>query len=201
MSGERETCDELTSASCIIRAVLNVRETEIPGVLIVEPSLLTDARGWFMEFFNASTFAAHGLPVEFAQDNQSLSKRDVVRGLHYQLERPQGKLVRCIRGSILDVAVDIRRSSPTFGRSVAVELSAENRLMLWIPPRFAHGFRTLSKEAEVLYKCTTLWHAASDRILLWNDPDLAIDWGIEAPTLSEKDAVGRPLRNAEIFES
>ncbi len=154
-----------------------------------------------METFNVRTFAEHGLPDVFAQDNHSYSRGGVVRGLHYQLHEPQGKLVRCTRGRILDVAVDIRRSSPTFGRWTSVELTAENHRMLWIPPRFAHGFAVLSEEAEVLYKCTTPWDAASDRSLLWNDPEIGIEWNVEAPQLSVKDAAGKPLAEAEVFES
>lgn len=154
-----------------------------------------------METFNVKTFAEHGLPDVFAQDNHSYSRGGVVRGLHYQLHEPQGKLVRCTRGRILDVAVDIRRSSPTFGKWTSVELTAENHRMLWIPPRFAHGFAVLSDEAEVLYKCTTPWDAPTDRSLLWNDPQIGIDWGIADPQLSAKDAAGKPLSEAEVFES
>lgn len=154
-----------------------------------------------METFHAKVFADLGLPAEWVQDNHSYSKRGVIRGLHYQLENPQGKIVRCTRGRILDVAVDIRRGSATFGQWTGVELSAENKLMLWIPPRFAHGFSVLSDEADVLYKCTTLWHQPSDRSIIWNDPDLAIDWQVEAPSVSPKDAAGQRLREAEVFES
>lgn len=175
--------------------------TTLPEVMILEPTVFRDGRGWFMETFNAATFRELGLPTEFVQDNQSVSRRGVVRGLHYQLEQPQGKLVRCNRGSILDVAVDIRRGSPTFGRWTAVELTAENRLMLWIPPKFAHGFSVLSDEAEVLYKCTTLWHKPSDTTLVWNDPDLAIDWRVTEPIVSEKDQRGAPLATAPLFET
>jgi dTDP-4-dehydrorhamnose 3,5-epimerase len=152
-----------------------------------------------METFNASLFERHGLPAEFRQDNHSFSHRNVLRGLHYQLENPQGKLVRCITGRILDVAVDIRRSSPTFGKWTSVELLGTQGRMLWIPPGFAHGFSVLSDSADVLYKCTTLWHQASDRTLLWNDPDLAIDWGLESPLVSEKDRRGASFREAELF--
>jgi dTDP-4-dehydrorhamnose 3,5-epimerase len=154
-----------------------------------------------METFNANVFRAQGLPLEFEQDNQSHSIGGVVRGLHYQLERPQGKLVQCIRGTILDVAVDIRRHSPHFGKSVSVELSEDNRRMLWVPPQFAHGFAVLSEDADVLYKCTTLWHQPSDRSILWNDPALAIDWRVETPSISDKDAAGKLLHDAEVFES
>lgn len=175
-------------------------QTTLPEVLILEPKVFGDARGWFMETFNASTFREHGLPEFFAQDNQSSSRLGVLRGLHYQLFEPQGKLVRCIRGAILDVAVDIRRSSPSFARWTAVELSAGNRRMLWIPPGFAHGFTPLSDEADVIYKCTTLWHQPSDRSIRWNDPAIGIDWGVVDPELSGKDANAPLLRDAEIFE-
>ena len=167
---------------------------------MIEPTAFGDDRGWFMETFNSAEFRAHGLPDNFAQDNHSYSRRGVVRGLHYQLVEPQGKLVRCTRGTILDVAVDIRRGSPHFGQWTGVELTEENRHMLWIPPGFAHGFSVLSEEAEVLYKCTTLWHQPSDRSLLWNDPELGIDWRVENPSVSPKDAAAKPLREAELFE-
>lgn len=168
---------------------------------MIEPRVHGDDRGWFIETYNAAAFRENGLPAEFVQDNHSHSRRGVVRGLHYQLNEPQGKLVRCTRGRILDVAVDIRRTSPHFGEWTSVELTEENRLMLWIPPRFAHGFSVLSDEADVLYKCTTLWHAASDRSILWNDPEIGIDWGVTDAQLSPKDAAGKPLREAEVFES
>lgn len=154
-----------------------------------------------METYNAARFREMGLPDGFVQDNHSSSRGGVVRGLHYQLHEPQGKLVRCTSGRILDVAVDIRRSSPHFGKWVSVELTAENHRMLWVPPRFAHGFAVVSDEAEVLYKCTTSWHAASDRSILWNDPEIGIEWGIAEPELSPKDAAGKPLGEAEVFES
>ncbi len=175
-------------------------ETDLPGVLILEPKSFGDARGWFMETFNAETFREHGLPESFAQDNHSYSTGGVVRGLHYQLEQPQGKLVRCTRGRIFDVAVDIRRGSPAFGKWTGVELTAENKRMLWIPPRFAHGFAVLSEDAEVLYKCTTLWHQASDRSILWNDPAIGIEWGVANASISAKDAAGKLLHEADLFE-
>ena len=180
---------------------MKISETTLKEVLIVEPRVFEDPRGWFMETFHADTFRAHGLPDSFAQDNQSYSTRGVVRGLHYQLQQPQGKLVRCVGGTVLDVAVDIRRHSSTFGRWVGVELSAENRRMLWIPPGFAHGFSVLSEEANVLYKCTTVWHQPSDRSLLWNDPAIGIDWQVSEPSLSAKDASAPPLSEAEVFSS
>jgi len=169
--------------------------------MIIEPKRFDDPRGWFMETFNAAVFREHGLPDVFAQDNQSRSSFGVVRGLHYQLEQPQGKLVRCTRGRILDVAVDIRRNSPHFGRWTGTELSEENSRMMWVPPGFAHGFAVLSDHADVFYKCTTLWHQPSDRSILWNDPTLAIDWRIADPQISEKDKAGKPLAEAEVFES
>jgi dTDP-4-dehydrorhamnose 3,5-epimerase len=149
-----------------------------------------------METFHAAKFRDAGLPDTWAQDNQSYSTRGVLRGLHYQLHEPQGKLVRCGRGLILDVAVDIRRSSPTFGQWTSAELSAENHHMLFVPPRFAHGFAVLSEDAEVLYKCTTPWHPSSDRSLLWNDPQLAINWRVDSPSISPKDAAAKPLAEA-----
>lgn len=180
---------------------MKVLETELPGVLLIEPTVFADDRGWFMETFSAAFFAKHGLPETFVQDNQSQSRAGVLRGLHYQLEQAQGKLVRCTRGAIRDVAVDIRRSSPHFGRSMSVDLTAENRLMLWVPPRFAHGFSVLGEEvADVLYKCTTLRHAESERSILWSDPVLAIDWGVENPIVSAKDASAKPLRDADVYE-
>lgn len=180
---------------------MKVVETSLPGVLLLQPAVFGDDRGWFMETFNAARFREHGLPEEFVQDNHSFSTRGVVRGLHYQLEQPQGKVVRCTRGKILDVAVDIRRNSPHFGKWTAAELTAENHHMLWVPPGFAHGFSVLSDDAEVLYKCTTLWHPASDRSLLWNDPELAIDWRVETPSISPKDAAAPTLAKAEVFSS
>lgn len=179
---------------------MKISETPLDGVLLLEPKVFGDARGWFMEIFNATVFREHGLPGTFAQDNQSHSAGGVVRGLHYQLHEPQGKLVRCTRGAIFDVAVDIRRGSPQFGRWTGFELTEENRRMLWIPPRFAHGFSVLGESAEVVYKCTTLWHQPSDRSILWNDPDLGIDWRVADPSLSQKDASAPRLRDAELFE-
>jgi dTDP-4-dehydrorhamnose 3,5-epimerase len=179
---------------------LKVLETELPGVLILQPVAFEDERGWFMETFNAERFREHALPDTYLQDNHSYSTRGVVRGLHYQLQNPQGKLVRCTRGIVFDVAVDIRRGSPTFGQWTGAELTDRNRQILWIPPGFAHGFSALSAEADVLYKCTTLWHQPSDRSILWNDPDLAIDWRVERPSVSPKDAAGNPLREADLFD-
>lgn len=168
---------------------------------IIEPRVFGDDRGYFMETFHESVFRDLGLPTEWVQDNHSHSRYGVIRGLHYQLENPQGKLVRCTRGRILDVAVDIRRDSPTFGQWTAVELSEANKRMLYIPPKFAHGFSVLSEEADVLYKCTTLWHQPSDRSLIWNDPDLNIDWQVTEPSVSPKDAIAPRLRDADVFSS
>ena len=180
---------------------MNIIETALPGVLIIEPRVFGDARGFFLESWNQASFAAAGLSMDFVQDNHSRSARGVLRGLHYQLENPQGKLVRVTQGAVFDVAVDIRRSSPHFGKSVGVELSADNHRMLWIPPGFAHGFLVLSETADFLYKCTTLYHPPSDRGIRWNDPDIGIAWpdvGL-APLLSAKDAVAAQLAAAEIF--
>lgn len=180
---------------------MNVIETALPGVLIIEPKVFGDDRGFFQETWNARTFADAGLTMDFVQDNHSRSARGVLRGLHYQLQNPQGKLVRVSQGAVFDVAVDIRRSSPHCGKWVGVELSGENHRMLWIPPGFAHGFVVLSESADFLYKCTTLYHPPSDRSLRWNDPAIGIDWpdlGM-APLLSAKDEAA-PLRgDAELF--
>ncbi|HEU4698098.1 MAG TPA: dTDP-4-dehydrorhamnose 3,5-epimerase [Gemmatimonadales bacterium] len=170
-----------------------VRDTPIAEVRVVEPRVFHDARGFFLESFNAERFAAAGLPTDWAQDNHSRSTRDVLRGLHFQRCRPQGKLVRVVRGAIWDVAVDIRRGSPTFGRWVAEMLSDENQRMLWVPPGFAHGFCVLSDVADVTYKCTALYEAEHDRGVLWSDPTLQIPWPTAAPILSEKDRHLPPL--------
>jgi dTDP-4-dehydrorhamnose 3,5-epimerase len=180
---------------------LNIRPTELPEVRIIEPRVFSDERGWFMETFNAAQFADGGLPIEFEQDNHSSSRRGVVRGLHYQLDPPQGKLVRCTRGAIFDVAVDIRRNSPSFAKWTGLELSSENRLMLWIPAGFAHGFAALTDDAEVVYKCTTRWNPAGERTILWNDPEIGIAWPLSEPVVSTKDAAGTPLREAAVFAS
>jgi dTDP-4-dehydrorhamnose 3,5-epimerase len=172
---------------------ITITPTAIPDVLIIEPKVFGDDRGWFFESFNEKEFsAAIGKEVSFVQDNHSSSKKGVLRGLHYQLEQAQGKLVRVTRGAVFDVAVDIRQSSPTLGRWVGVELSAENKKQMWIPKGFAHGFLVLSDEAEFLYKTTDYWHAASEQCLIWNDPMLNIKWpslGV-FPTLNDKDSQG-----------
>ena len=174
--------------------------TALPGVLLITPKVWSDARGFFLESWNESAFEQAGVNVHFRQDNHSRSVRNVIRGLHYQLNRPQGKLVRCTRGAIFDVAVDLRRSSPTFGRWIGLELSEINHHMLWIPPGFAHGFLVLSEEADVQYKASELYDAKSDRVVLWNDPQLAIEWPLSgSPVLSGRDA-GAPLfEKAELF--
>lgn len=180
---------------------MNVAETELPGVLILEPRVFGDARGFFLESWNRQTMADNGLTMDFVQDNHSRSARGVLRGLHYQLENPQGKLVRVTQGAVFDVAVDIRRSSPHFGKWVGIELSSENHRILWIPPGFAHGFLVLSDTADFLYKCTTLYHPPSDRSLRWNDPEIGIAWpSVEgAPLLSPKDEAAPLLADAEVF--
>lgn len=180
---------------------MNVIDTPLPGVKLLEPRVFGDGRGFFLESWNAKTFADAGLDLDFVQDNHSRSAKGVLRGLHYQLGNPQGKLVRVTIGRVFDVAVDLRRSSPHFGRWVGYELSAENKAMLWVPPRFAHGFVVLSDTADFLYKCTTLYAPADERAIRWDDPDLAIDWGLEGstPLLSAKDAAAPLFAEAEVF--
>jgi dTDP-4-dehydrorhamnose 3,5-epimerase len=177
--------------------------TSIPDVLLIEPKVFGDDRGWFFESFNEKDFfAAVGEKVSFVQDNHSSSKKGVLRGLHYQMEQAQGKLVRVCHGAVFDVAVDLRQSSPTFGQCVGVELSAENKRQLWIPAGFAHGFLVLSETAEFLYKTTDYWHAASEKCILWNDPTLNIKWpdtGVQ-PILNPKDAAGLTYLDAPYFE-
>lgn len=174
-------------------------ETCLPGVVRLRPRRFADARGWFMETWNEKTFASLGLPLVFKQDNQSHSHRDVLRGLHYQIQQPQGKLVRALHGAIFDVAVDIRRSSPHFGRWAGVELSADNGEMLWIPPGFAHGFLVLTATADVAYKATDFYAPQAERTILWNDPSIQIEWpGVRAPIVSDKDAQGSLLHAAEL---
>lgn len=172
---------------------ITVTLTAISDVLIIEPKVFGDERGWFFESFNEKEFSkAIGRPVDFVQDNHSLSKKGSLRGLHYQMQQTQGKLVRVARGLVFDVAVDLRQSSATFGRWVGVELSAENKKQLWIPEGFAHGFLVLSDEAEFLYKTTDYWHAASEQCIAWNDQSLNIQWPIDdlQPILSDKDSQG-----------
>jgi dTDP-4-dehydrorhamnose 3,5-epimerase len=175
--------------------------TAIPDVLVIEPAVFGDARGFFFESWNRRAFAqALGRDVDFVQDNHSMSQKGVLRGLHYQLERPQGKLVRVVAGEVFDVAVDLRRSSPTFGRWVGERLSAQNRRMMWIPAGFAHGFAVLSESAEFLYKTTDYYAPDDERTLLWNDPAIAVAWPLAgAPVLKPKDAAGIPLAQAETY--
>jgi len=181
---------------------MNVIETDLPGILLIEPKVFGDQRGFFYESFNRRQFAEMiGMDADFVQDNHSRSARDVLRGLHYQIQQPQGKLVRVIVGEVYDVSVDLRRSSPTFGKWVANLLSDSNKRMLWIPPGFAHGFLVTSDYAEFLYKTTDYWAPAHERCVLWNDPELGIPWPLEGePLLSGKDQQGLPLANAEVFD-
>jgi dTDP-4-dehydrorhamnose 3,5-epimerase len=180
---------------------VKVERASIPGVLLLEPEVFGDARGFFFESYNRRAFAAAtGLEVEFMQDNHSRSARNVLRGLHYQVRRPQGKLVRVVAGEIWDVAVDLRRASSAFGRWTATRLDAESHRMLWIPPGFAHGFVVLSATADVLYKATDFYAPEHERTLLWNDPALGITWPLAGePVLTDKDRRGVPLASAETF--
>lgn len=182
---------------------MNIVSTEIPEVLILEPKVFGDDRGFFFESYNEQNFQnTTGENTQFVQDNHSRSVRNVLRGLHYQIQQTQGKLVRAIVGEIFDVAVDIRRSSPTFGHWVSCFLSAENKRQLWVPPGFAHGFLVTSEVAEVLYKTTDYYAPQYERSILWNDPDLSITWPLEGeqPILSKKDKDGQVFKAAEVFE-
>ena len=180
---------------------MKVTPTAIPEVLVIEPKVFGDSRGFFFESFNQKAFSeATGLNETFVQDNHSRSARGVLRGLHYQLQQPQGKLVRVVRGAVFDVAVDIRRSSPTFGKWVGLELTEDNHRQLWVPPGFAHGFIVTSDSAEFLYKTTDYYAPAHERCIVWNDPALAIAWPVElTPALSVKDQQGVLLRDAQTF--
>ena len=175
--------------------------TAIPDVLIIEPKVFGDARGFFFESYNERAFAqATGLQLNFVQDNHSRSAQGVLRGLHYQIQQPQGKLVRVVRGSVFDVAVDLRRSSPTFGQWVGVELSEDNHRQLWVPPGFGHGFLVTSASADFLYKTTDYYAPEHERCIAWDDPAIGIRWPIEgAPQLSAKDKAGHPLAQAEVY--
>jgi dTDP-4-dehydrorhamnose 3,5-epimerase len=190
---------------------MKVLETPLSGALVLEPRVFEDARGFFLESYNEKVFASIGIPDKFVQDNHSSSVRGVLRGLHYQVQKPQGKLVRVVSGEVLDVFLDLRRSSATFGRWHSVKLSGENKLLAWIPPGFAHGFQVLSERAHVLYKATEFYFPELERTVLWNDPDLKIRWEnlgdaplaepvLSAPLLSEKDRQGVRFRDAETFE-
>ena len=172
---------------------MKVEQTALPGVVIITPAVHTDARGSFRESWQRERYAEAGLPSEWAQDNISFSHRRVLRGLHFQHPRPQGKLVTALRGEILDVAVDVRTGSPAFGKSVAVALTAANGRQLWVPEGFAHGFVVLSEEALVHYKVTQPYQAGGDRTIAWNDPDIGIDWPVSEPVMSERDATARRL--------
>lgn len=180
---------------------MDVIQTKIPDVLIIEPRVFGDERGFFMESFNKKTFEKlTGVKTDFVQDNHSRSAKNVLRGLHYQIEQAQGKLVRVISGEVYDVAVDIRKSSPTFGEWVGCLLSAANQRQLWVPPGFAHGFVVLSEIADFLYKTTDYYAPEHERSILWNDPNLNIDWQVKGePILSNKDRAGVPLEKAEVF--
>ena len=171
----------------------------LPEVVLIEPRVFGDDRGFFYESWNERAFADAGIAATFVQDNHSRSRRNVMRGLHYQIEHAQGKLVRAVVGEVYDVAVDLRRSSPNFGRAVGVSLSADNKQMLWVPPRFAHGFMVLSESADFLYKTTDYWFQQHERTLLWNDPALGIAWPDLPPLLADKDAAGLPLARAETY--
>ena len=180
---------------------MKITPTSLPEVLVIEPQVFGDSRGFFYESFNARKFAElTGVQAEFVQDNHSKSGKNILRGLHYQIQQAQGKLVRVVSGEVFDVAVDIRKSSPNFGKWVGVNLSAENSRQLWVPPGFAHGFVVLSEQAEFLYKTTDYWAPEYERCLAWNDPEIGIDWPIsETPLLSAKDQLGKSLSEAEVF--
>lgn len=180
---------------------MQVRETALPGLLILEPDVHADSRGFFFESYNRRRFEGlTGVHADFVQDNHAYSTRNVVRGLHYQVRQPQGKLVRVVAGEAFDVAVDIRRASATFGKWVGTHLSAENNRIMWIPPGFAHGFLALSEQTVCLYKVTDYWASEHERCILWNDADLAITWPLQgAPVVSAKDASGTPFGKAEVF--
>ena len=178
-----------------------VTETSLPGVKLIEPKVFGDERGFFLESWNKRSFADAGLDLDFVQDNHSRSARGVLRGLHYQLQNPQGKLVRVTAGAVFDVAVDVRRASPHFGKWVGYELSDANKRMLWVPPGFAHGFLVLSDTADFLYKCTQLYDGSDDRGVRWDDPAVCIDWPLAGltPQLSGKDAAAPLLADAQVF--
>jgi len=180
---------------------MQIKQTDLPDVLIIEPKVFSDDRGFFYESFNERSFnELTGIMVDFVQDNHSKSARNVLRGLHYQIQNPQGKLVRVVSGEVFDVAVDIRKSSPTFGRWVGVTLSADNKRQLWVPPGFAHGFVVTSDSAEFLYKTTDYWAPEFERSILWSDPAIGIEWPIDgAAQLSGKDQIGKLLADAEVF--
>ena len=177
----------------MLPAIMNVTTTTLPGVLLIEPAIFQDTRGHFLETYHAARYAEKGIPGPFVQDNFSHSVKGTLRGLHYQLQHAQGKLVMALTGRIFDVAVDIRKGSPTFGRWVGVELSGDNKRQLYIPPGFAHGFCVVSETADVLYKCTNLYAPKDERGIIWNDPALAIAWPVTGPILSPKDQAYKRL--------
>jgi dTDP-4-dehydrorhamnose 3,5-epimerase len=180
--------------------VMKITRGSLAGVQVLEPRVFSDERGFFLEVFNQRVMREIGIEEEFVQDNHSFSKRNVLRGMHYQVQRAQGKLVRVVTGAILDVVVDLRRSSPTFGGWEAVVLSEENHKMIWVPTGFAHGFRVLSDGANVLYKTTDFYFPNFEKTIAWNDPDLKIDWQLqEAPIVSAKDKQGIPFKHAEVY--
>jgi len=178
---------------------MEFQTTHLPGVILIHPRLFKDERGYFMETHHRQRFADADIDVDFVQDNQSYSHHGVLRGLHYQIHHPQGKLVRCLQGEIFDVAVDLRRSSPNFGKWWGGVLSSTNRNLVYIPPGFAHGFCVLSEEADVAYKCTDLYSPADERTIVWNDPAVGIEWPISSPLVSAKDQAGLSLTNADCF--
>jgi dTDP-4-dehydrorhamnose 3,5-epimerase len=180
---------------------MKAQATQIPGVLIVEPAIFGDDRGFFLESYNEKEMRNIGIDAHFVQDNHSRSQRNVLRGLHYQISQPQGKLVRVVTGRVFDVAVDVRRDSPAFGKWVGVELSAENKRMFWLPAGMAHGFVVLSDSADFLYKATEYYAPKFERTILWNDTELGIEWPLTGqPILSAKDAAAKTFREAEVFE-
>jgi len=179
---------------------VNVIQTAIPGVLIIEPAVKRDARGFFVEVWHEQRYRSAGIELPFVQDNHSRSGRGTLRGLHYQIQHAQGKLVRVTAGEVFDVAVDLRRSSPTFGRWAGTVLSGESHRQLWIPPGFAHGFYVMSESADLLYKCTDLYAPQFDRTLQWDDPEVGVEWPLSGtPLLSAKDQAGTPLQSAEVY--
>lgn len=181
---------------------MQISRTDLPGVLVVEPKVFGDARGYFLETYQRERYVAAGIDAAFVQDNLSRSRKGTLRGLHYQIEHPQGKLVSVIEGEVFDVAVDLRRKSPTFGKWAGATLSGDNHRQLWIPPGFAHGFCVLSETATFFYKCTDYYHPEHERTLLWNDPAVGVEWPLDVePILSGKDARGLPLGEVECFES
>jgi len=191
----------MTSSAPGPQPSMKITTTSLPGVLLLEPRVFRDARGFFLESFSEKAMASAGILANFVQDNHSYSVQNVLRGMHYQVGHPQGKLVRVVRGEIFDVAVDLRKSSPTFGKWGGVTLSGDNFRMLWIPAGFAHGFHVLSEDAHVLYKATDFYQPECERTLAWNDPDVNINWRLDTtPNVSDKDARGLPFREAEKFE-